>query len=85
MDRFAKVWVRALDYAGKPFEIEAEDLLAIAVQHETRPPARARVFVDHLSSLKRELIRRRMKKLKAEHDSETPDEVKKAAQHRSAL
>ena len=37
------------------------------------------VFVDHLSSLKRELIRRRMKKLKAEHASETPGEVKKAA------
>ncbi len=41
--------------------------------------------MDHLSSLKRELIRRRMKKLKAEHASETPAEVKKAAQHQSAL
>ncbi len=43
------------------------------------------VFVDHLSSLKRELIRRRMKKLKADRASETPEEVRKAAQHRSAL
>jgi peptide deformylase len=84
VDRFAKVWVRALDRSGKEFEIEADELLAIAVQHET-DHLQGTVFVDHLSSLKRELIRRRMKKLKAEHDSETPGEVKKAAQHRSAL
>ena len=84
VDRFAKVWVRALDYSGKPFEIEAEDLLAIALQHE-HDHLEGTVFVDHLSSLKRELIRRRMKKLKAEHASEKPDDVKKAAQHRSAL
>jgi peptide deformylase len=84
VDRFAKVWVRALDYRGKPFEIEAEDLLSIAVQHE-HDHLEGTVFVDHLSSLKRELIRRRMKKLKADRASETPDEVKKAAQHRSAL
>jgi len=84
VDRFSKVWVRALDYAGKEFEIEAEDLLCIALQHET-DHLEGTVFVDHLSSLKRELIRRRMKKLKAEHASETPGEVKKAAQHQSAL
>ncbi len=36
VDRFAKVWVRALDYSGKEFEIEAEDLLC------HRPPARDR-------------------------------------------
>ena len=35
VERAAKVWVRALDYDGKPFEIDAEgDLLAIALQHE---------------------------------------------------
>ena len=84
VDRFAKVWVRALDYRGKPFEMEAEDLLSIAVQHE-HDHLEGTVFVDHLSSLKRELIRRRMKKLKADRASETPDEVRKAAQHRSAL
>ncbi len=84
VDRFAKVWVRALDYSGKEFEIEAEELLAIALQHE-HDHLEGTVFVDHLSSLKRELIRRRMKKLKAEHASEKPEDVKKAAQHRSAL
>ncbi|HET8734909.1 MAG TPA: peptide deformylase, partial [Anaeromyxobacteraceae bacterium] len=84
VDRFAKVGVRALDYAGKEFEIEADELLAIAVQHE-HDHLEGTVFVDHLSSLKRELIRRRMKKLKAERATETPDEVRKAARHESAL
>ena len=84
VDRSARVWVRALDYSGKEFEIEADELLAIAVQHES-DHLEGTVFVDHLSSLKRELIRRRMKKLKAEHASEKPEDVKKAAQHRSAL
>ena len=69
---------------GQPFELECEGLLAIALQHET-DHLDGTVFVDHLSSLKRELIRRRMKKLKAEHASEKPEDVKKAAQHRSAL
>ena len=43
------------------------------------------MFVDHLSSLKREVIRRRMKKLKSERATETPDEVRRAAAHKSAL
>ena len=84
VDRFAKVWVRALDYRGKEFEVEAEDLLAIAVQHE-HDHLEGTLFVDHLSSLKRELIRRRMKKLKAERSSETPEEIRRAASHESAL
>lgn len=84
VERFAKVWVRALDYHGKPFEIEAEGLLSIALQHE-HDHLDGTLFVDHLSSLKRELIRRRMKKLKAEKAAERADEIKKAPQHRSAL
>jgi peptide deformylase len=84
VDRFAKVWVRALDRSGHPFEIEAEGLLSIALQHET-DHLEGTLFVDHLSSLKRELIRRRMKKLKAEHASSKPEDVKNAPEHRSAL
>jgi peptide deformylase len=84
VDRFAKVWVRALDYHGKPFELEADGLLAIALQHE-HDHLQGTLFVDHLSSLKRELIRRRMKKLKAEKSSESADDIKKAPQHQSAL
>jgi peptide deformylase len=85
VDRAAKVWVRALGRDGKPLEIVAEgDLLAIALQHEI-DHLQGTLFVDHLSSLKRELIRRRMKKLKEERDTETPDEVRRASRHESAL
>ena len=84
VERAAKVWVRAIDRDGKPFEIEGEGLLAIALQHEI-DHLDGVLFVDHLSSLKRELIRKRMKKLKAERASETAEEVRGAKEHESAL
>src|SRR5512138_188575 len=88
VERAAKVWVKALDYQGKPFELECEGLLAIAVQHE-HDHLQGTLFVDHLSSLKRELIRRRMKKLKADQAAERAEEkakqVKGAKRHESAL
>jgi peptide deformylase len=84
VERAAKVWVRALDYHGKPFEIEADGLLAIALQHET-DHLNGTLFVDHLSSLKRELIRKRMKKLKAQRATEIAEGVRGAAKHESAL
>jgi peptide deformylase len=83
-DRAEKVWVRALDYHGKPFELAADGLLAIAVQHE-HDHLEGILFVDHLSSLKRELIRRRMKKVKAERAAEVAAEIKGASRHESAL
>jgi len=83
-DRAEKVWVRALDRSGKPFEIAAEGLLAIALQHET-DHLQGVLFVDHLSSLKRELIRKRMKKLKAEKAAESAAAIRNAPQHKSAL
>jgi peptide deformylase len=84
VERAAKVWVRALDYHGKPFELEADGLLAIAIQHEF-DHLQGTLFVDHLSSLKREVIRRRMKKLKAERASENADRIRRAPGHESAL
>ena len=60
------------------------DLLNIALQHEI-DHLLGTVFVDHLSSLKRELIRRRMNKLKSERTAEGADEVRRAARHESAL
>ncbi|BDG10447.1 peptide deformylase [Anaeromyxobacter paludicola] len=84
VDRFAKVWVRALDYSGKPFELECDELLAIAAQHE-HDHLEGTLFVDHLSSLKRELIRRRMKKLKQDRAAEKAEDIKTAAKHKSAL
>jgi peptide deformylase len=84
VERAAKVWVRALDRTGKPFELEAEGLLAIALQHET-DHLQGTLFVDHLSSLKRELIKKRMKKLKAERAAEQAAEIRGAPRHESAL
>ena len=84
VDRAEKAWVRAHDYHGKPFEIEADGLLAIALQHET-DHLDGTLFVDHLSSLKRELIRKRMKKLKAQRAAEVAEGVRSADRHESAL
>jgi peptide deformylase len=84
VERAAKCWVEALDRDGKNIEVEGDGLLAIALQHEL-DHLDGVLFVDHLSSLKRELIRKRMKKLKAERASETVEEVRGAAEHKSAL
>ena len=84
VERAAKVWLRALDYHGKPFELEADGLLAIAIQHET-DHLNGTLFVDYLSSLKRELIRKRMKRLKAERAADQAADIKAAARHEKAL
>lgn len=56
------VKVRAQDVTGKFFEVEGEDLLARALQHEI-DHLHGVLFIDHLSRLKRDLIIRRIKKL----------------------
>jgi peptide deformylase len=53
--------VRALDRDGKPFEMEAEELLAVCIQHEL-DHLDGKLFVDYLSSLKRQRIRRKLEK-----------------------
>ena len=65
VDRAAIVVVQYLDADGKQQTLRAEGLLAIAIQHEC-DHLQGTVFVDHISTLKRELIRKRMKRLKAE-------------------
>jgi peptide deformylase len=84
VERADLVWVRALGRNGRPVELECDDLLATAMQHEY-DHLQGTVFVDHLSSLKREVIRRRMKKLKAEEAVERAEQVKGAKKHESAL
>ena len=61
VERAARVRVKALDRDGKPFEIEAEGLLAIALQHEI-DHINGVLFIDRLSRLKRELVKRRYRK-----------------------
>jgi peptide deformylase len=67
VDRAEKVTVRFLDVDGNVQTMECDDLLAIAVQHET-DHLDGTVFVDHISTLKRELIRKRMKRLIKDRD-----------------
>ena len=53
--------VQALDREGKSFELEAEGLLAVCIQHEM-DHLLGKVFVEYLSSLKRNRIKIKMKK-----------------------
>ncbi len=59
--RDAKVRVRALDREGKPFELEADGLLAIAIQHEY-DHLQGVLMIDHLGPLKKRLLHRKMVK-----------------------
>lgn len=61
VERHARVRVRALDRDGNPFEIDAEGLSAVCVQHEM-DHLRGKVFVEYLSPLKRDRIRTKMLK-----------------------
>ncbi|OQX38729.1 MAG: peptide deformylase [Oceanospirillales bacterium LUC14_002_19_P2] len=61
LDRPAKVRVKALDRNGEPFEVECEGLMAVCVQHET-DHLDGKLFVDYLSKLKRERIRKKLEK-----------------------
>jgi peptide deformylase len=53
--------VRALGRDGEPFELDADGLLAVCIQHEI-DHLEGKLFVDYLSELKRQLIRRRLEK-----------------------
>ncbi len=61
VERFEWVRVRALDRQGEPFELEAEDLLAVCIQHEI-DHLDGKLFVDYLSELKRKRIRKKLEK-----------------------
>jgi peptide deformylase len=67
VERAAVVTVKFLDPEGREQTLRCDGLLAIAVQHET-DHLDGTVFVDHISTLKRELIRKRMKRVKASRE-----------------
>ena len=66
VERAERVTVRALDRDGKAFELEADGLLAVCVQHEM-DHLLGKVFVDYLSNLKRNRIKAKMLKQAREH------------------
>ncbi len=61
VNRHSQVKVRALDLQGQPFEVSADGLLAVCIQHEM-DHLLGKVFVDYLSPLKRNRIKAKMVK-----------------------
>jgi peptide deformylase len=62
VNRPQKVTVRAQDVTGKEFEMTGEHLLARAFLHET-DHLNGKLYISHISALKRDLIRRKIRKL----------------------
>lgn len=56
-----RVRLKALDRDGKPYEMVAEGLLAVCIQHEL-DHLNGKLFVDHISRLKRDRIRSKLEK-----------------------
>ena len=61
VDRAAVIRVRAFDPDGKPFELDAEGMLAVCIQHEM-DHLDGKLFVDYLSELKRERLKKKASK-----------------------
>lgn len=59
--RAQKIRVRALDRNGEPFELETEGMLAVCIQHEC-DHLEGKLFVDYISGLKRQRIRKKLQK-----------------------
>jgi peptide deformylase len=65
--RAERVLVEGCDRHGKPLRVEAEGLHAIVLQHEI-DHLNGKLFIDRISSLKRELYKRRVRKSLRAHD-----------------
>ena len=65
IDRAERVKVRAQDRHGQTFELEADGLLAVAIQHEN-DHLEGKLMVDHLGMLKKRMVHRQMMKRAAD-------------------
>lgn len=74
--RAERVRVRALDRDGRPFELETGGLLAVCIQHEI-DHLDGKLFVDYVSALKRQRIRRKLEK--DQRQGQTPAEHRRQA------
>jgi peptide deformylase len=74
VQRATNIRVRALGREGQPFEMDAEGLLAVCIQHEM-DHLDGKLFVDYLSELKRQLIRRRLEKERKQRPASEPGRV----------
>lgn len=69
--RAERVRLRAQDVHGEPYELEAEGLLAVCIQHEI-DHLNGHLFIDYLSDLKRRRVRRQMEKIRREPRATSP-------------
>ncbi len=73
VERAETIRVRALDRDGERFELDADELLAVCIQHEI-DHLDGKVFVDYLSPLKRRMIERKMKKQRRHQQREAVEQ-----------
>ncbi|MBU0654368.1 MAG: peptide deformylase [Gammaproteobacteria bacterium] len=64
--RAERIRVRAIDRDGNTYEKDADGLLAVCIQHEM-DHLEGKLFVDYLSSLKQQRVRKKMEKWEKEH------------------
>lgn len=62
VERPDRIRVKALGRDGQPFEMEADGLLAVCLQHEV-DHLDGKLFVDHISRLKRDRIKKKLEKV----------------------
>src|SRR3569832_877727 len=82
VERPARIKARARDADGKPFEIEADGLLAVCIQHEM-DHLKGKVFVEYLSPLKRNRIKAKL--LKEERELKREQERAAAVRYNGRL
>lgn len=63
VERAANIRLRALNQKGKPYELDADGLLAICIQHEM-DHLEGILFIDHLSRLRQERARKKLNKIR---------------------
>lgn len=68
--RASQVRIKSLNREGTPFEFEATELLAVCIQHEI-DHLKGKLFVDYLSPLKRQRIRKKLEKQKKQGITDT--------------
>ena len=66
--RAERITVQALDRHGEAFDMQVDGLLAVCVQHEM-DHLEGRLFVDYLSPLKREMVRKKLAKQRKQTDA----------------
>ncbi|EOW0878225.1 peptide deformylase, partial [Acinetobacter baumannii] len=69
VDRPSRVKIEAINLEGQAFEIEADGLLAVCIQHEM-DHLNGKLFVDYLSPLKRQRAREKVEKIVRQRERE---------------